>query len=140
MLMNMNFFPILGGGWVGFQRIGKFQSFFWTLPSVFYEKMYLKLFILPYSHSLFHRRSSRRGCGAATLPDKETNLSTRNQKLIKKQLCTRNSVHDAKKSNLFHILVFSCKIIALYFRLIKLKDYLDFCLTCSKPPSEYLKL
>ena len=33
--------------------------------------------------------------GAAAPPDKETNLSTRNQKLMKRQFHTRNSVHDA---------------------------------------------
>ena len=35
------------------------------------------------------------GGGAAAPPDKETNLSTRNQKLMKRQFHTRNSVHDA---------------------------------------------
>ena len=33
--------------------------------------------------------------GAAATPDKENNLSTRNQKLMKKKFQTRKSVHDA---------------------------------------------
>ena len=33
--------------------------------------------------------------GAAATPDKEHKLSTRNQKLMKKQFHTRKSVHDA---------------------------------------------
>ena len=33
--------------------------------------------------------------GAAATPDKENNLSTRNQKLMKKQFQTKKSVHDA---------------------------------------------
>ena len=40
--------------------------------------------------------------GAAATPDKENNLSTRDQILMKKQFHTRKSVHDAYKF-MFHV-------------------------------------